>query len=304
MSKLEGKKVRIDGDTFTVRSQFSNPSENIETLILTKEIHESESPVGDIDHACDLDYESIGDIQYSDSEMEFANIHVKEKAGEIFDIAYVTPDGVLKEMSIEITGINWENPDEFDIIFYTEDEGANKQTMTRDLLLRSYLLYHEWKGDFIPDSKCDPDMPDEISDDIIDDMEASGIDVDSMPDEVKEAIREVIGDDDPADYDIKVKEIKTDRKPKPQDIDMPGELADALKDIVKGFMDAEDTDVSFEGQPIKKYKRKVKTKRSRGPSKRDIDRLKKELFDSDEGAEADELLQNIFDSFGDLFKGK
>ncbi len=283
MRKLDGKKIKVDGNTFEVRNHMLNRDDAIETIILTRDLaggkQKSEPKVT---HACDLGYESIDDIQFGDSEMKFADIQVKEKESK-FNIAYVTPDGELKEMKVEIQGINWDNPKDLDIIFHDES-GANEVQMPRDLLLKSYLLYHEWKDDFVPDSKTSPTD----DSDTIDDLD--------IPREVKDKLKSLIGDDD---YEIE--EITIDKEPKVSD---DSELKEIFERIVKNLKEVsdeiDDTDFSFEGEPIRRHRMKMKAKRGRGPTQRDLDRIEKDILESIDDPDTAEMMQGVFDKLDSL----
>ncbi len=214
---LIGKKINIEGERYSVKRQAVSQSRETETLVLERTI---EVDV-EITHMSDLGYESPDDVQYSGSEREFAGIHLKESVGDITRIATVGPDGELKEKLIRVLGVNWEDPEIINIkVLYESGEELEKQ-IDRDLLIESYLLYHEWQGDFVPDADCE----DEVSRDILDDMEASGIDVNGMPDIVKEIIKDITDDAD----EVHAEEI---------DI---SDLPEGLRDLIGGFTEVKES---------------------------------------------------------------
>ena len=147
MKNIEGRVIRINGNRFEIKSHILNRDKNeaIETLVLQRPI-DGQKPTKS--HLNDLGYKKFEDIDYSAAEMKFADLRIKEEEDR-FPIAFTTPSGEIKEMKIEICGVNWDNPDNVDILYFNEGK-SDEIIVSRKLLLTAYLLYHEWKGDFTP----------------------------------------------------------------------------------------------------------------------------------------------------------
>ncbi len=249
-SDLVGKKININGERYSVKKQATSQSRETETLVLERTIEADP----EITHMSDLGYESPDDVIYSDNEREFAGIHLKESIGDVTCIATVGPGGELREKRIKVLGVNWEDPEIVNIeVLHGSSEGSEKQ-IDRDLLIESYLLYHEWQGDFVPDADCED--------------EASGIDVDGMPDIVKEIIKDITDDTD----EVHVEEI---------DI---SDLPEGLRDLIGGFAE---------------FKESKKTPKS---DENPIAAILKEIVDKDK--KPNELLGFLSEALEEILKRK
>lgn len=222
LKKLNGKTVKIQGNSFMVRDHLLNRDDDIETLILTRSLSGKKTKPKRAKTVFEMGYDEPKDIQYNDSDREFASIQLKRFSEELelLKVAFITPDGSIKEAIIGIKGIDWEDPSMFNVTVFEEaddEEGIDKK-MDRNFLIRSYLLYHEWIGDFTPEHNVveeDSTHTEEIEIDI---------DISDLPDELQELIS-----------GFTETKVSSDRE-EPNQPNLPnlGGLFNILKDIVEG----------------------------------------------------------------------
>ncbi len=154
MARLDGKKVKIDGKKYTVKSHMANVDGGVETIILTRAIGKTskesfrQKPADTIQ---ELGYMDEDDVVYTPTEMEVGEIQIKEKIGETIKITMILHGGVIQDTELKIIGPNWESPDHIDIIFLEQDN--EEASIDRELLVQSYLLWQERHNKFIPNKE-------------------------------------------------------------------------------------------------------------------------------------------------------
>ncbi len=140
MSKLDGKKIKIDGKKFEVQAHLTNPDENLESLILTRPIHKLKDKSDPVENIQQLGYRDEDAVTYSHDEMKDSIKVIHSRVGKKIDITMILDAGRMSDTSIKIVGANWENPDLIDIIFM---EDNHEVSISRELLAKSLLLHTE-----------------------------------------------------------------------------------------------------------------------------------------------------------------
>jgi hypothetical protein len=160
---LLGKKVRIEGNEYKVVTQ--NQIFDQETLVLSRDVTES---VEDENLTIqDLGYFASNDITYPTVEMERTYKHFKERRGKPITVANIDENtNVIEPIEIKIIGLNWNDPDYFDIVYLVEDM---KVTVPVNDLINRFLLLEEAENAFA--SKEIPEETEEIDEDNFDDLE-------------------------------------------------------------------------------------------------------------------------------------
>lgn len=264
MAKLKGKKVKIEGTTFKVAEHLLNRDDDIETVILTRKLSskkysgksQSKPRAKTI---FDLNYFEPSDIVYSDDEMASANIQLGKKVnGEgdkdfKFKIALIEPDGTLTAVKMEMIGPDWTKPNLINVVVYDKDNNISENNFNRDFLIRSYLLYQEWVGNFVPDdkgTKADDDHV--IFED--DDVKISEVGLGDLPDELQ-------------DFLHGFKESRSDSEPEAN-----SDVADALQVMLSDLQE-------LKAELKKDFGGDLKRSNSRSGSKQDFENFLKSKLD-------------------------
>ncbi len=147
MAGLNGKKIKVDGKKYEVKDHFTNRDENLETIVLTRAIKPGKlKPAATIN---ELGYVDESDVVYSDDAMASMYAIIGKSFGKIINITMILNGGVLSDTDLQIVGPNWENPDQVDVIFLDKD--SEKAVISKDLLLKSCLLWQERHNQYTPE---------------------------------------------------------------------------------------------------------------------------------------------------------
>ncbi len=168
-SPIMGKKINIEDSQYKVTGHFIDTELDVETLILKRPIEFCEDEDEDdlAEYTSKMGYDNLDDLDYSESEKEFAGIQIKEKmeAEECFEIIMPDENGKIGVIDILIDGINYEDSDYFDIVIHFEEtEKTITKIMSRRFITDMYLLFNEWVGNFTPDSKEAEDEEETVED--------------------------------------------------------------------------------------------------------------------------------------------